>query len=189
LSTGGESVREIRRKRGMFCGVNSKLKVVAEQRGGWFSRHDANHCGYTDSWDRERDHHVRVALAIQHRLGGRAVISHQSAVVAYGLPTWGLDLSKVHVTRLAGKGRSDDEVVQHAGRLARADLAPPHQRLTTVARSVVDAARICGYEAAVVIADAALNRKLVTPDQLAAQLDGVRGKAGSRNRDARLQVV
>ncbi|HYU86030.1 MAG TPA: type IV toxin-antitoxin system AbiEi family antitoxin domain-containing protein [Kribbellaceae bacterium] len=131
-------------------------------------------------WERERLHHVLVAQAIQDRLGKRVAISHQTATAAYGLPTWGLDLSKVHVTRLAGHGRSDREVVQHAGRLVEADLSSTAGGLaTSVARSVADAARLTSYESAVVVADAALQRRLVTSEQLSAELAAVGGRIGA----------
>jgi very-short-patch-repair endonuclease len=131
-------------------------------------------------WERDRLHHVRVAQAIQNRLDGRVAISHQSATAAYGLPTWGLDLSKVHITRLSGHGRSDRDVVQHAGRLADEDLvATPGGLVTSVARSVSDAARLASYESAVAIVDAALQRQLVTPERLRAELEALRGRVGS----------
>jgi putative AbiEi antitoxin of type IV toxin-antitoxin system len=132
-------------------------------------------------WERERRQHVRIAQAIQHRLDVRAAISHQSAVAAHGLPTWGLDLGKVHVTRLSGHGRSDDEVVQHAGCLGEGDLVMTSTGavLTTVARSVVEAARLTTYQSAVVMTDAALNRRLVSADDLAAALEVVRRRPGA----------
>ncbi len=132
-------------------------------------------------WERDRRHHVRVAQAVQHRLDVQAAISHQSAVAAHGLPTWGLDLGKVHVTRMSGHGRSDDEVVQHAGCLVPGDTVTTSTGavLTTVARSVVEAARLTTYPSAVAIADAALNRRLVSAAELTAALEVVRRRPGA----------
>ena len=133
------------------------------------------------TWERERLHHVRVAHAVQNRLDAATAISYQSADAAHGLPTWGLDLAKVHVTRLSGHGRSDDEVVQHSGRIDSTDIVTTATGavLTPVARSVVEAARLTTYQSAVAIADAALNRQLVSVDQLTAALDLVRRRPGA----------
>jgi hypothetical protein len=111
---------------------------------------------------------VRVAHAVQNRLDAATAISYQSAVAAHGLPTWGLDLAQVHVTRLSGHGRSDDEVVQHTGRIDSTDIVTTATGavLTPVSRSVVESARLTTYQSAVAIADAALNRQLVSVDQL-----------------------
>jgi Transcriptional regulator, AbiEi antitoxin len=51
------------------------------------------------SLQRERRLHVLKAKAVQHRAGADFLISHQSAVVQHGLPSWGLDLSRVHLTK------------------------------------------------------------------------------------------
>ena len=40
-----------------------------------------------------------MTAAVLRSLTGQVVLSHQSAIVDYDLPTWSLDLSKVHVTR------------------------------------------------------------------------------------------
>jgi hypothetical protein len=107
----------------MFCGMNTKLDLVAAGRGGWFDRRDALAAGYSDSdirrqvatgrwvrltrgayarmgpdveelavWDRAAWLHLRTAKAVYCRLGGRAVVSHQSALLLHGVRVSGLDL-------------------------------------------------------------------------------------------------
>ena len=50
------------------------------------------------------------------RLGSRVALSHVSGVIDWDIPTWGLDLSRVHVTRLdGGAGRLEGDVVHHEG--------------------------------------------------------------------------
>jgi hypothetical protein len=108
----------------MFSSVNPRLTVMANIRGGVFTRADARACGYDDahidyllqcgSWRRvghgkyalrrlfivvnDEMLHLRRLYSLLY--GGRSglVASHQSAAGLYGLPLWGLDLSELHVT-------------------------------------------------------------------------------------------
>jgi hypothetical protein len=57
-----------------------------------------------------------MAKAVYHRLGGRAVLSHQSALLVHGVEISDVDLSCVHITRLSGCGRRGESVRQHASR-------------------------------------------------------------------------
>lgn len=47
----------------------------------------------------DEDRHRATVHAVVHALRRPVVVSHTSAVVMHGLPTWGLDLSEVHVSR------------------------------------------------------------------------------------------
>jgi hypothetical protein len=49
LSTDLQSVGWIDDLGCMFCGMNRRLTVLTRQRGGWFTRADALHAGYSDS--------------------------------------------------------------------------------------------------------------------------------------------
>lgn len=190
--------------------MNPRLTVVAEERGGWFTRRDALACGYTDAqirrrvrdkrwhrlcrgafvepapgeasrpeWDRVLRRHQLTAQAVYHRLGGRAVLSHQSAVALHGLPVWGLDLDRVQLTRLSGCARADKEVQQHRLALDPAEIVERSGvRVTSVTRSVLDTACLCEYQAAVSVIDAALNRQLTTPAELRAGLTTLARRPG-----------
>lgn len=112
--------------------------------------------------------HLLAARAVLAVLKPPAVLSHTSAAVALGLPVWGIDLSTVHVTR-PGRGQSRREagVVHHNGVLPADQVV--HRdglRLTRADRTVVDVARLGGFEPGVVTADAALHRGLVSRDRL-----------------------
>lgn len=64
--------------------------------------------------------HSRAVLA-QARTP--VVLSHVSGLAEYDAPTWGLDLSDVHVTRLDGKaGRNEAGVNQHSGLIVPGDV-------------------------------------------------------------------
>jgi hypothetical protein len=118
-------------------------------------------------WERASWRHLRAAKAIYHRLGGRAVVSHQSALLLYGIEVSELDLARVHVTRLTGHGRSSELVCQHAARPPVAEPAEVDRVLVTPGpRSVVEAIRGTPYPVAVSVVDAALRQRVATADQL-----------------------
>jgi predicted transcriptional regulator of viral defense system len=123
------------------------------------------------TWDvatREQRHLLR-AKAVLRSLEEPAVLAHVSAAVAHGLPVWGADLSLVHVVRPARRhgARVEAGVAHHS-----AELPPEHVTavdglpVTTVARTVIDHSRTTHFEAGVVTADAAMNRRHVTPEDL-----------------------
>ena len=123
------------------------------------------------AWDRAVWLHQRAAKAVYHRLGGRAVVSHQSALLLYGVRVSELDLRRVHVTRTSGAGRSGPTVSQHAAR-------PPVDesveldgvRLTRGARAVVEAVRATSYPVAVSAVDQAVRCRVADAQQLASAL-------------------
>jgi hypothetical protein len=102
-----------------------------------------------------------------------AVISHASAAAIFGLPLWDVRLDRVHVTRdRRHGGRVDPRLHVHSAVLPPEDLVIVEGlAMTSVARTVADLARSLVFEAAVVVADAALNRELVTHDELAAAIE------------------
>ncbi|WP_134123557.1 type IV toxin-antitoxin system AbiEi family antitoxin domain-containing protein [Kribbella kalugense] len=192
--------------------MNTRLEVVTNQRGGWFSRGDAIAAGYSDAdlrrevasgrwlhltrgayaqpgdsveamptWEQEAWLHVRTARAVYHRLGGRAVVSHQSALLLHGVRVSELDLSRVHVTRTVGAGRSDAAVCQHAAR-------PPVDvvcemdgvRTTFAARAVVETVRATSFPVAVSVVDQALRSRIATPQQLTDALTPFARRSGIR---------
>ncbi|MCX6462945.1 MAG: hypothetical protein NTW05_05060 [Pseudonocardiales bacterium] len=177
LLSGGWSADEIarRRRRGELVGIRRGAYV-----GGDDPRLDRA----------EAVHRLRVAAAVR-QLGPGAVVSHVSAAVVLGLPTWGLPLDRVHVSRdrSSGARRTRDLQVHAAALDAGEIIAVGGVVLTDPARTVVDIARgvastAGGFEAAVAVADAALARPsrdlppLTTPHGLAAALDRAAHRPG-----------
>jgi hypothetical protein len=116
--------------------------------------------------------HRIQAIAAAHDLASGAVLSHVSAAVVHGLPIWALDLDRVTVTRSRRSGgRVDPRLHTYT-----ATITPPEVdsvegvAVTSVARTVVDLARIASFESSVVLTDSALGGGLVTQDDLAAAL-------------------
>lgn len=132
------------------------------------------------SWDRSKRLHLLKTRAVINRLGPGAVVSHQSATVLYGLRTWGLDLSKVHVTKASGRTRSDKIAELHRSRFESGDIAVVDGlHVVTPARAVVETACASSYEVGVVLGDAALREGVISPDLLVATADRHRTWAGS----------
>ncbi|WP_132197335.1 MULTISPECIES: type IV toxin-antitoxin system AbiEi family antitoxin domain-containing protein [Kribbella] len=131
-------------------------------------------------WDKAIWRHRMMARAIYHRLGGRAVVSHQSALLLHGVEVSDLDLSRVHLTRLDGFGRSGASVCQHAARPPVLDpVEVDRERLTPGARSVVETIRGTPYPVAVSVVDAALRLGVATAEQLTDALELFTGRTGT----------
>ncbi|MPZ65850.1 MAG: hypothetical protein GEU83_10165 [Pseudonocardiaceae bacterium] len=113
-------------------------------------------------------HHALLVEATLARLTAGAVVSHVSAAVLHGLPVWNLALGRVHVTRAArAGGRVTRRLHVHVTHLEADDVVDlGGVAVTSVARTIVDLARSVPFEQAVVIADAALRVRLVSPDEL-----------------------
>ena len=128
---------------------------------GWYSVRPARDA---------RDLHWLRATAGWHRFGGRALFSHQSLLVARNLPDYALDLAVVHLTRTGpGATRNGRGLKIHR---PLPDLPPalsmglPDRVPTAV--GIVQAGLEGLPLSALVAADAALHRRLVTPEQLEA---------------------
>lgn len=112
--------------------------------------------------------HLLVARAVSRSLEDRAALSHTTAALALGLPVWGADLSRVHVTRLDdGAGRVERDLVHHVGQLPLHDVHPYDGMLVTgTARTVLEHARVSSLQSGLVTADAALHRRDVSTEEL-----------------------
>ncbi|WBQ04541.1 hypothetical protein [Kribbella sp. CA-293567] len=131
-------------------------------------------------WARTARLHTLMARAVVRRLDAGVVISHQTATLLYGLPTWGLDHSRVQVTRTSGRARSDRSVQVHRTVLATDETAEVlGLRVTSPARAVVETTCTSSYEVGVVLADAALREGLVTAVELTQMADYLKHWPGS----------
>ncbi len=111
-----------------------------------------------------------------------AVVSHESAAVLHGLPTWGLRLARVHVTRRPPASSDVGRTLRcHVARLAEDETAAVDGiAVTGVARTVLDLARAVPFEVAVVALDGALALQLTSPGELRAGLGRIAGTRGAR---------
>lgn len=161
LDQRGWSRRQIRR-------AEQDGSLVRVRRGRWLEPREG---------DKRRDHRalLRAVLADSHPA---SAASHVSACVLWDLPLQG-DLSQVWLTR-PGKGGGVVRAGVHriVGGLEDSEVTEVDgMRVTTVARTVVDMARVRDHVEAVMVADAALHRGLDVQD-LAAALARVHGWPG-----------
>lgn len=114
--------------------------------------------------ERTRDEeHRELIFATAPQLHDAAVISHGSAAVLHGLPTWSSAIDGVHVTRNRNSGGNRRAVVQvHAAPLTDGDItAIDGVPVTSLARTVLDLCRTLPIEQAVAAGDRALVLGLV----------------------------
>jgi hypothetical protein len=109
------------------------------------------------------DQHRELVLATAAQLQSGAVVSHASAAVLHGLPTWPKALDRVHVTRNRSGGGNRRSVVHvHAAPLADNHITTIDGVLvTSLARTVLDLCRTVPIEQAVAAGDRALAYGLV----------------------------
>jgi hypothetical protein len=189
--------------------VNDAFSAIAPQHGGVIMRADALVAGFTAAEIERRrrtgewvpirrgayverrmweamapvQRHVAVVYAVVRRLDLPAAVSHQSAVARYDLPTWGLDLSLVHVTRGdLHSPRLEGGVHHHAGQLPQEDVSVVDGIVVTApARTAIDTARVTSFEPSVVVADAILHRGLIDRVTMLERLDRMRDWPGTCN--------
>jgi hypothetical protein len=120
-----------------------------------------------------------MILATLPQLREDAVLSHGSAAVVHGLPTWAGALARVHLTRPRTGGGVQRGVVRiHTSDLADHDIAVVHGvRVTSLARTVADLGRTLPIEESVAAGDRALALGLV-PADLDRVVTGQRGWPG-----------
>lgn len=191
----------------IILGVTEKLAFLAESQFGVILRPQAIAAGYSPQeiqrqlgaaeWVGVRrgayaaasawrtmtvaERHRALCFAVAAKIGPDAAISHTSAVALHGLPTWGHDLSEVHVSKA--------NVSRHAGGVFHHRTAVPSDHVvdiqgipvTAAARALVEAALISPSEPCVVTMDAALRDRITTKQELLDTVDAMRDWPGARN--------
>ena len=144
----------------------------------------------------ERDRHRLCAIALSRAYEGAAVVSHSSALVLLGLPLHGVDLGVVHLTRVrpidaeaprpwSGQSRRRPGLLLHREQQGVAWVGAPsvggHTQpapLAPVGHAAVGAGLVGEPTAALVAADAALARGLLTPESLPVAIADFEGHRG-----------
>jgi hypothetical protein len=168
LLTGGLTDAEIRRL--------TRAGDIARIRWGDYRS------GSEPEFPEDRHRQLVYATAARFRVGSDAAVSHVSAAVAYGAPAYGVDLSRVHVTRPGRRGAAASAAIHpHRGVLSPDEITLLDGiPVTTPARTALDVARSLPFTPAVAILDALLHRKLVTPEEIAEQVERARRRGAAR---------
>lgn len=162
-----------------------KAKVLVRFRRGYYT--------YQDLWDHldVAGRHLVRARAVEHSPGSAVVLSHVSGVLAHGIVAWGLDLHRVHVTRLdGGAGRVEGDVVHHVGVPGRdvpGDLDGLHA--FPADRCVVEAATSATSEQALVMFDSFLHCRLGVPDDLTRRFQAMESWPRTRHLHLPIQMA
>jgi hypothetical protein len=115
------------------------------------------------------ERHRLIAYSIVDKLGPAVALSHHSAAVAHGLPSWGVDLGDFHLTRMDGRaGRIDAGVRYHVGAATLADDVTlcDGRPVMVPARAVIESCSLASVESGMVTASFALRAAKVTRPEL-----------------------
>ena len=146
-------------------------------------RRGAYECAPAKSLER-REQHRRLIAATLRQTSVDAAVSHMSAAVLHQLPIWNNKLARVHITRDgSGGGKVRRYVHLHVAPLPATEVCEIEgQRVTTLARTVLDLLRTLTMEQSVPIGDAALRLGLTLEDlaELAGRCIAWRGMLRAR---------
>ena len=139
---------------------------------------------FPDIWsaaNAEARHLIR-ARAVMDSLGERVALSHVSGCLAHGMDTWGVDLTRVHVTRLdGGAGRLEGDVVHHTGRVEAHELREAHGvRVLAPARCALETGTTGTAESGLVTLNSGLHLRRFTFSELEDQYTVMRNWPGKR---------
>lgn len=186
LAGEGRGVITVAEARRLGCGppvvraLERSRSILRVARGVYVSAVELNppqgHPASADVYALQRHRHLLRLDALLRGYGDKVAASHQSAVLAWGLPTQHASLERVHLVHVP-MGRTarrfaaftihtcelDDVIVTHTGR-----------RLVTVPLAVLGQAMTVGVMPGVAAVDAALVRKLVTVSELTDMLQRLR---------------
>jgi hypothetical protein len=117
----------------------------------------------------EAGRHAVRARAVLRTAGRESTLSHVSAALEYGAPSWQLNLGEVDVTRLDGKaGRREAGVRQHRGIVLPGDVVPRNGvPVTSAARVALEVTTVLDVETSVGVVSHLLHHGFTTDQQLA----------------------
>lgn len=139
----------------------------------------------------ERTSYAAASPEQRHRLATRAVVrgfegrlaaSHQSALTLLDLPLWQVPIKQIHVARtVVGHGRRSPALTVHRS-YGPGDYHPVDGTLCVrPALAVLGTAMLCGVEAGVIAADAALAADIVSHHELRRYLNQLAHYPSVRN--------
>lgn len=195
LSTAETRALSARRLAPQPVGMEDLILAAAEFRGGYAFRSDLLDAGLRDRHIRaamregflERlrhgtyaprtvtgplspeQRHKLIAYSIVDKLGPAVALSHHSAAIAHGCPTWGIDLGVFHLTRVDGRsGRLDASVRYHVGAVVPSEdlTICDGRQVVKPARAVVESCSLSSVEAGMITASFALRNQAVSLPEL-----------------------
>jgi len=159
------------RRDALLAGVDDKA-LAHSVRAGRIVRLRQGAYALRPRWD-EADavgrHRLLVSAVRQQYRGEDVALSHVSACLEQGGPSWRLDLSHAHLTHLDGRGgRRGARIVHHHGECLVGDLTRDAAGwVTSPTRTALDTASTAEREPAVAVLDWYLHNGLTTSEDLA----------------------
>lgn len=167
--------------RGSDVGHDRALLAAACRRGELVRVRRGWYLGSATWESMSSDERYAVEVSVAARSLTVGVPSHWSAAAVLALPMVGRRGSAVHLTHgVVGGGRSGHGVVRHASDAPLELHEVDGVRVTSVARTVVDLARVGGLVAGVCAADHALREEMTTRAELTRVLDSLGPARGTR---------
>jgi len=136
--------------------------------------------------------HVVHTRAVMRQANTEVVASHVSGLMFHDGPTWGLDLSSVHVTRTDGRaGRAEAGVSQHRGKILEGDVV---QRIgfpvMAASRLGLEITTVADTEAALVAVNHLLHTRATTLEEMQSRYKrGIDCWAGTLSTDIVLRLA
>lgn len=162
------------RAQALELGYSPKEIRVLVRRGEWIAIRRGAYVEASTWANADTSHrHLLLTRAALLAVADESVASHDSAAVAHRLPTWGLDLRRVTLTRPRCRtARRQAGVVHRTAELPNSQMTTAQgMPVSTAVRTALDVARERGYEAGLVCADAALHAGATPTDmRVAAEL-------------------
>lgn len=154
-------------------------------------RHGAYALASTWSQADDAARHMIRTSAVARTAGTDVVLSHITAALVHGAPTWDLPLTDVHLTRRDGRaGRREAGVRQHRSALGEDDVTTVNGwTVTSPARTACDVATLTDVEHTKVIMDDLLHRGLTTHEELVSALKSALHTPGSLGTDLAVRLA
>ena len=180
--------------RGELLDLGYQDKAIARlvREGTWVK---LRHGAYTESatWAEldERGRHALRARAVALQARTPVVVSHVSGCTFYDAPSWGLDLTTVHVTREDGKaGRREAGVDQHSGALQDGDVvAVDGLPVMSATRVALETTMVAPVEASLGVVNHLLHANHTTLSLLRERYAGMGQWPGSLTTDLVLRLA
>jgi len=149
--------------------------ITREARANRWLRIRRGYYTFPDIWQASTDEkrHLLRCRAVLDSLGENVALSHTSGCLALDIDVWGLQLDRVHVTRLdGGAGRIEGDVVHHEGFVADHEvMTTKGMRVLSPARCALEAGSIGTPECALVLLNSALHKVLCNLEEITNQFD------------------
>lgn len=114
------------------------------------------------------ERHVLLCRSVLQQYDDRVALSHASAHLLRGGPSWGLDHRTVNLTNLFGRGdRTRSGITHHRGTVRVTDVTRYGEHwITTAGRTAVDTAAAADHVPAVSVLDWTLQQGLATREEI-----------------------